>query len=77
VPGDAAATASNILASEALFRIGLAGELLTCLCDIALAAILYVLFRPVSRTSRCWPRSIAWRSWASMPSRSFSWSQPW
>lgn len=49
VPGDAVATASNILASETLFRIGLAGELLTCLCDIALAAILYVLFRPVSR----------------------------
>jgi len=47
--GDAAATASNILASETLFRFGLAGEMLTCVCDVALAMILYVLLRPVSR----------------------------
>ena len=49
VRGDAAATASNILGSETLFRISIAGELITCLCDAALAAILYLLFRPVSR----------------------------
>ena len=49
VRGDAAATASNILANETLFRLGLAGELLTCLCDVAVAGILYVLTRPVSR----------------------------
>lgn len=49
VPGDAAATASNILDSETLFRVSVAGELITCLCDVALAGILYVLFRPVSR----------------------------
>jgi hypothetical protein len=47
--GDAAATASNILGSETLFRVGLVGELLTCVCDVALAMILYVLLRPVSR----------------------------
>lgn len=47
--GDAAATANNILASEMLFRAGLAGEMLTCVCDVALAVILYVLLRPVSR----------------------------
>jgi hypothetical protein len=47
--GDAAATASNILGSETLFRLSLAGEVLTCVCDAALAIILYVLFRPVSR----------------------------
>jgi hypothetical protein len=47
--GDAASTASNILGSETLFRLGLAGEMLTCVCDVALAMILYVLLRPVSR----------------------------
>lgn len=46
---DAAATASNILGSETLFRVGLVGEMLTCACDVALAMILYVLLRPVSR----------------------------
>jgi hypothetical protein len=47
---DAAATANNILGSETLFRAGLAGEMLTCVCDVALAMILYVLLRPVSRS---------------------------
>jgi Domain of unknown function (DUF4386) len=47
--GDAAATANNILGSETLFRVGLAGEMLTCVCDVALAMILYVLLKPVSR----------------------------
>jgi hypothetical protein len=58
VRGDAAATASNILGSETLFRLGLAGEVLTCVCDAALAVILYVLFRPASRnlapSAPCW-----------------------
>jgi hypothetical protein len=47
--GDAAATANNILSSETLFRVGLVGEMLTCVCDVALALILYVLLRPVGR----------------------------
>lgn len=46
---DPAATAHNILGSETLFRVGLAGEMLTCVCDVTLAMILYVLLRPVSR----------------------------
>ncbi len=49
VKGDATATASNILGSETLFRVGLAGEMLTCVCDVALAMILYVLLKPVNR----------------------------
>lgn len=49
VSGDATATATKILGSETLFRAGLAGEMLTCACDIALALILYVLLKPVSR----------------------------
>lgn len=50
VPQDAAATAANILANETLFRIGITGELLHLACDVVIAAILYALFRPVSRT---------------------------
>ena len=46
---DAARTARNILGSETLFRVGLAGEMLTCAGDVALALILYVLLRPVNR----------------------------
>lgn len=49
VSNDPAATASRILGSESLFRLGLAGEMLTCVCDIALAMILYVLLKPVNR----------------------------
>ena len=49
VSGDAEATASKILASETLFRAGLVGEMLACVCDVALAMILYVLLRPVNR----------------------------
>lgn len=49
VQGDAVATANNIANSETLFRAGLAGEMLTCACDVALAMILYALLRPVSR----------------------------
>jgi hypothetical protein len=49
VSGDAAATAANIQGSETLFRLGLAGEMLTCVCDVALAMILYVLLKPVSK----------------------------
>lgn len=49
VPGDAAATAENIRADELLFRLGMAGEASIVLIEIALAAVLYVLLRPVSR----------------------------
>ena len=49
VPHDPAATANKILGSEMLFRVGLVGEMLTCVCDVALAMILYFLLKPVSR----------------------------
>jgi hypothetical protein len=49
VRGDAAATAANIVGSEALFRVGTAGEVLTCVLDVAVATILYVLVRPMGR----------------------------
>lgn len=49
VSKDAAATATNILANESLFRLGFSGELLHLSCDVAVAVLLYALFRPVNR----------------------------
>jgi hypothetical protein len=50
VTGDADATAANILESQWLFRLGFAADLTVFLCDVALAVILFVLFRHVSET---------------------------
>lgn len=50
VPGDAAATAANVLASEGVFRLGVASDLLAFSADAVVAVLLYVLLRPVSRT---------------------------
>ena len=49
VSGDAAKTASNILASEGLFRTSIVFELITAAGDIALVIALYVLLEPVNR----------------------------
>jgi hypothetical protein len=50
VPGDAATTANNIMASEGLFRMGMAAELVLLLCEVALSILLYVLLKPVNQT---------------------------
>jgi hypothetical protein len=49
VPGDAVATAHRIIASEFLFRCGIAGDLIMHITDIPMTVIFYVLLRPVSR----------------------------
>ena len=49
VSGDAAKTASNILANERLYRIGIANNIITFAIDVALIWALYVLLRPVNR----------------------------
>src|SRR5689334_18566606 len=49
VSGDAAATARNLVASSALWRAGIAGDLVMHLCDVGLMLVFYVLLRPVSR----------------------------
>jgi hypothetical protein len=49
VPGDATATVDNIMASESVFRIGMAAESVVVLVEIVLAAILYVLLKPVNK----------------------------
>ena len=49
IPGDAAATASNISRSEFLFRFGLVSDVVAFLSDVVVAVLLYVLLRPVNR----------------------------
>jgi hypothetical protein len=49
VSGDAAATASNIMTSPLLWRIGVASDLIMHVCDIPLVLVLYVLLRPVHK----------------------------
>src|SRR5258708_35492419 len=50
VYGDAAATATNILAHQSLFRLGFVAELVTIVCDTIVALIFYDLFKPVGRS---------------------------
>jgi hypothetical protein len=50
VPGDAAATAGNIVASEGLFRLGLLGEAVIFSVEVVLVVLLYVLLKSVSET---------------------------
>jgi hypothetical protein len=50
VPANAAATATNILAHENLYRAGLALDLVSNLVYLALTALFYEFFRPVNRS---------------------------
>lgn len=50
VPGDAAATVSNLMASEWLFRLGIVGDAVVFLSEIVLIALLYALLKPVNQT---------------------------
>lgn len=49
VSGDAAATATNIMAHEARWRIAFSAEVLWLACAVALTMIFYVLMRVVNR----------------------------
>ena len=49
VAGNSAATAQNILSHEAWFRAGVAANLISIVCYIALTALFYLLFEPVSK----------------------------
>ncbi len=49
VPGDAAATANNIMASEALFRISIVINLLGLIVNVFVVLALYRLLKPVSK----------------------------
>ena len=50
VSGDAAATATNILAHQSLFQLGFAANLLGFACYIAVTSLFYDLFKPVNRS---------------------------
>jgi hypothetical protein len=50
VAGDASKTASNIAANQGLFRGGIFSELIILLSEVVLSLILYVIFKPVSKT---------------------------
>ena len=50
VSGDATATASNILAHQPLFRLGLANGLIATVCYVAVTALFYDLFKHVNRS---------------------------
>jgi hypothetical protein len=50
VSGDATATAANVTASQALWRVGVAGDLIMHVCDVPLMLVFYVLLRPVNKT---------------------------
>jgi hypothetical protein len=49
VPGNAAATANNILTNEFLFRIGIASDLIVVIIGIVLVLALYILLKSVNR----------------------------
>ena len=50
VSGDAAATAANILAHESSFRLGFVANIIATVCYIVVTVLLYILFKPVSRS---------------------------
>ena len=50
VSGDATTTAHNIMASEGLFRVNIAAELVILLIEVVLSVLLYVLLKPASKT---------------------------
>lgn len=51
VPGDAATTAGNIMASEPLFRLGIVSALLVQVVNIFVVLALYQLLKPVGRNA--------------------------
>ena len=54
VPGNVAATASNILANEMLFRLSIVSAIINALVTIATALFLYELLKPVNKNYAAW-----------------------
>lgn len=49
VPGNAAATASHILASQALWRFGIFGDIMMHIFDLPVMLAFYVLLKPINK----------------------------
>jgi hypothetical protein len=49
LPGDAGQTASAVMGSESLFRLGIAADMVMIFADIGIAIAFFVLLEPVSR----------------------------
>ena len=49
VPGDAATTATNIMANETLYRLSFAASIVATACYLAVTLLIYVLLKPVNR----------------------------
>jgi hypothetical protein len=49
VPGDAGATAANIMGNESLYRFAFAANLIATICYLVATLLVYVLLRPVNR----------------------------
>lgn len=47
--GDPTATANNIMASQLLWRVGIATDIIMHVCDVVLMLVFYVLLRPVNK----------------------------
>lgn len=63
-PGDAAATASNIMASESLYRVGIVSELIMYVCFLLLPFPLYQLFEAANKN---WARLMVVFVFVSVP----------
>ncbi|MDB4875315.1 MAG: hypothetical protein JWM41_1761 [Gemmatimonadetes bacterium] len=51
VTGDAAATATNILAHQSMYVLGFSGDVLVTVTYVVVVVLLYEMFRPVNRTA--------------------------
>jgi len=50
IPGDAAATAQNILENSGLFRLGLSLDMVAFITDAVISVLLYQIFKPQGKT---------------------------
>ena len=48
--GDAAQTLANLSQNTGLFRLGILGDIIVLLCELALTVMLYRIFKPASKT---------------------------